>query len=462
MKRGDLILSTILVPTDYLMLILTAILIYYLRFNIFVNLRPVIYEIPFFKYLVISALVALVWLLIFIFNGFYLIRDSRNFWQEFSRVFTACSVGIFFILLFIFLKREFFSSRFIILAAWPCSIVLVLLGRTAVYYLRRQIFKHGKWLQHILVIGPEEKTRQISNFFAENPETGYVVEKTFPDFRSLDLYHSKKPEELLKIDEIVQIDSNALPQENQELVEFAAEHHLNFKYATNLYGASPKNTEVKMFFGRPIVEIKRTSLEGWGKIFKRTFDILVTLLILPFFFLLYLIIGILIKLDSEGPVIVKLERVGERGKKFKLYKFRSMVKDAHLMKQKLMTYNERADGPLFKLKNDPRITKFGKFLRKSSLDELPQLINVLKGEMSLVGPRPHEQEEVARYQKYHKRLLTIKPGMTGLAQISGRSILKFSEEANLDIFYIENWSPWLDLQILFKTIPVVLKKEGAV
>ena len=139
--------------------------------------------------------------------------------------------------------------------------------------------------------------------------------------------------------------------------------------------------------------------------------------------------------------------------------FRSMIKNAHKMKKEIMEQNERKDGPLFKIKNDPRITNLGKFLRKYSIDELPQLFNVLKGDMSLVGPRPHESEEVEKYKRGYKRLLNIKPGISGMAQVSGRSSLIFSEEAKLDIFYIENWSLFLDLIILIKTIKVIFKKE---
>ena len=133
-----------------------------------------------------------------------------------------------------------------------------------------------------------------------------------------------------------------------------------------------------------------------------------------------------------------------------------MIKDAHKLKEKLAKFNERK-GPLFKMKNDPRITRVGKILRRTSIDELPQLFNVLRGEMSLIGPRPHEPNEVARYQIWHKRLLNIKPGITGLAQISGRSDLSFDEEARLDIYYLQNWSFILDLEILIKTIPAVLR-----
>jgi len=166
---------------------------------------------------------------------------------------------------------------------------------------------------------------------------------------------------------------------------------------------------------------------------------------------LFVVIAFLIKWDSEGPVFKKLKRVS-KGREFYLYKFRSMVKDAEKFKKELLFLNERKDGPFFKIKNDPRITRFGKFLRKYHLDELPQLINVLKGEISLVGPRPHEPEEVETYKDKYKEVILAKAGITGLSQISGASLLPFKEEMRLDYKYIKNHSIWLDIKILFRTI----------
>lgn len=205
--------------------------------------------------------------------------------------------------------------------------------------------------------------------------------------------------------------------------------------------------------------------QTYKKFLKRFLDIVLSLILIILFLPLALVIAILIKLDSSGPIFADVpERVGENGKKFKMYKFRSMIVNAHYLlrtdKRFKKLYEEYQRGN-YKLKDDPRVTKIGRFIRKHSLDEIPQLFNVLKGEMSLVGPRPHEPEEVARYDRHQKQLLTIKPGITGLAQISGRSNLPFDEEAKLDIYYMENWSLSFDLQILIKTIPVVLGRRSA-
>ena len=194
--------------------------------------------------------------------------------------------------------------------------------------------------------------------------------------------------------------------------------------------------------------------------FKRLLDIVVSLSLLiglsPFF----LLVAILIKLESPGPVFFLQERVGMNQRRFKIYKFRSMVADAEEQRKNLETLNE-ADGPVFKIRNDPRITRVGRFIRKYSIDELPQLINVLRGEMSLVGPRPPIPAEVEQYTWDQRRRLSVKPGMTGLWQVSGRSDLSFKEWVELDLRYIDSWSIWEDFAILLKTFRVVIEGRGA-
>jgi len=203
-----------------------------------------------------------------------------------------------------------------------------------------------------------------------------------------------------------------------------------------------------------------------GNFVKRAVDITFTLAVavlgLPF----YLLIALLIKLTSEGPVLFVQERVGQDGRTFKFYKFRTMLVDnsdhAHrsfaedFIKGRLMSEDEKKDRRVFKLQNDPRVTSIGRFLRKTSLDELPQFINVLRGEMTLVGPRPPLAYELAHYKEWHRGRLAVKPGLTGLWQVSGRSTVPFDEMVMLDLYYIENWSLALDLKIIARTVPVML------
>lgn len=210
-----------------------------------------------------------------------------------------------------------------------------------------------------------------------------------------------------------------------------------------------------------IPALTRRAPDPLGTIFKKLFDFMVSLILAILFSPLFVIVGLLIKLCSDGPIFYVQQRVGFKGRVFDLYKFRSMIKDADRLKPKLLENNELKGDILFKIKKDPRITRLGKFLRKYSLDELPQLFNVLKGDMSLVGPRPPTIHEVEQYNHFHLERLSTKPGMTGLSQIRGRSDLPFHRWFRWDLWYIRNWSFGLDVQILLWTIPAVLKGKGA-
>jgi len=212
--------------------------------------------------------------------------------------------------------------------------------------------------------------------------------------------------------------------------------------------------------GIPLLGTREPVLRDWQVLFKRILDVLMASLGLLILSPLLLVIAVAIRLDSPGPVIFKQRRVGRHGAEFTCLKFRSMFCDAESKVCLLRDQNE-ATGPLFKMRNDPRMTRAGRFLRRTSLDELPQFWNVLRGEVSVIGPRPALPSEVKEYAPWHQRRLEVPPGITGLWQVSGRSDLTFDEMVLLDVYYIENWSPFLDLRILLKTIPTVILGSGA-
>jgi exopolysaccharide biosynthesis polyprenyl glycosylphosphotransferase len=214
------------------------------------------------------------------------------------------------------------------------------------------------------------------------------------------------------------------------------------------------------FCGLPTFHLKPLSLYGSNYWMKRSFDLAASFVISLVIFIPCLIISLWIKMDSPGPVFYTQERVGLRGKKFKLFKFRTMNSDADMHIERLKHLSDRA-GPVFKMKDDPRITRAGKFLRKYSLDEFPQIINVFLGDMSLVGPRPQVLWEAEHYDDTAKKRLRVMPGITGLWQVSGRAALSYEEMINLDIYYLENWSLGLDLKIMLRTLPAIFAKEGA-
>ena len=365
------------------------------------------------------------------------------------------------LILFIFLQRELFSSRFIIILAWALAILYLSIARIFIVLIRNTFFQKGWGLARVIVLGGSATRQVIVNEYKNNPRLGFKVVDVFYDLAKLQ--EIDKVQKLItdkKIDYIIQTDSTISKDQALDLLTFCQENHLSLKYVANLFQAQSLHLNLGSIAGLPLIEIQGTPLDGWGKVAKRIFDFVVSFVLLTVLSPLFLLLAFLVKFNSKGSVFVSLSRVGMKGKMFKMYKFRSMIKNAHELKAEMMKYNERSDGPLFKMKNDPRITSIGKILRRTSLDELPQLFNVLIGNMSLVGPRPHEPEEVLKYQKGYKKLLGIKPGITGMAQVSGRSNLLFAEEAKLDVFYIENWSLLLDMIILLKTPFIVIKKEA--
>jgi exopolysaccharide biosynthesis polyprenyl glycosylphosphotransferase len=459
MKKAEIIFSTILVPIDYILLVLAGLSAYGLRYSqIYTsNIREVVFSLSFDVYFQYVAMFSVAWVLIFALAGLYSMRPNRKLWDVLNRIFFGCSTGSLFLILFFFFSRELFSSRFIIIAAWVIAIVYISFSHIVIGMLQKVLYRKGIGMRRVFLVGGGSTGEMLAGEFKSNYRLGYKIVGWSLEVsgelvdKIKDLVHSDK------IDEIVQADPNLSREQTLALMNVANEYHLDFKYAADLLGARRFNFDIRAINGIPLVEIKKTPLDGWGRVVKRLFDIVGSSFALVLFSPIFLVLSILIKIDSKGPVIYRTERVGARGKKFNLFKFRSMIQGADKMKQDLMNNNERPDGPLFKMKNDPRITKIGKFMRRTSLDEFPNFWNVFIGNLSMVGPRPHEPEEVEKYEKHHRKLLNIKPGITGMAQVSGRSGLSFEDEVKLDTMYIETWSMWLDVIIVVKTPWVLLK-----
>lgn len=467
MKKIQLVFSIISLVLDYLLLVAAGLVAYSLRFTgLAQSVRPVIFELPLTSYAELVVWVALVWIVIFAFMGLYTTSHRQKAAQELAKIFVGCSLGLLAIILFIFWSREFFSSRFIILAAWLLSVIFVSAGRLFLRSLRRYLLKRNKGVTSVVLVGEDKTTNQLASLFHKQPVWGFRVVEKMP------VFDEDKATRLIRngLDEIFLTDPHIDRETRLRVLGFCTAHHLGFRYTADIFDARSHNVSFQTMGGIPIIEIKKTPLEGWGRVAKRIFDVAVSAVLIVFLVPLFFLIAAIVKLDSQGPAVVRLRRVGKQGKTFNIYKFRSMIKNAHLLKYdsrgkvrpELAALNERKDGPLFKSVADPRITRVGTFLRRFSLDELPQLWNVLKGDMSLVGPRPHEPEEVQWYQNSHIKLLAIKPGMTGLAQLSGRSTLTFEEETRLDTYYVENWSLVLDIQILLKTPFVVFGERTAI
>lgn len=459
MKKSDLQFGALLVPLDLIMLVAAGIGAYAVRYSrVYAQyVSEATVTISFHDYTRLVVIVAIGWMVIFGIAGLYRLRTYRSIWDEIGKIFLACSTGISAVVIFIFLNRELFASRFIVLAAWVLAVLFVSFGRLVARSIQRKRLQQGKGVHHVVIVGSNAIAQQLADEFASRPGLGFVVLERFMNFEpDKARLLSEMIQSGVAVDEILLADPNISHDQKYRLLDSINEHHVDFRYAADILGWLSNTTSVDTLAGIPLVEVKKTPLEGWGRILKRAFDIVVAALLLLILSPIFLVIAIWIKIDSPGSVFYASKRVGTRNSVFGLLKFRSMVVNAEKLKEQLLAQNERQDGPMFKMKNDPRVTRSGRFIRKWSIDELPQLWNVIRGEVSLVGPRPHEPHEVAQYQKHHKRLLDIKPGVTGMAQVSGRSDLVFEDEVRLDTYYIEHWSLWLDIKIMLQTPRAVL------
>lgn len=465
MKRTELVFNIFSIPTDAAMLLCAAVASFFLRQHQILISRPIRYELRLEEFLLVSAKLIPVLLVIFAVLGLYNLRGTRRFVSEFGRIVIGISLGLLFVLLLFFFDQQIFPSRYIILATWALGIAFVFLGRASLRLIQRWLFSHRIGLHKLVVIdGFQNHAKVIEDVF-KNPRYGYEVVAELP-------YDSTQTigrlEELFSrgaVDELLQANPAAPDEVNLKLVEFARGKGLSFSFVPNLFEAQRTSVELSNLKGIPVIALKNTPLDGWGQVAKRAFDIITSSLCLVLTAPVFVAVAIAIKLDSPGKVIYSAPR-GGRGRDFMFYKFRSMYShlsvgkdyggaEAEQVRQQLWQKNDRggASGPFLKIKDDPRVTRVGRFLRRTKLDEIPQFWNVLKGDMSMVGPRAHVLDEVERYRNRYRRMFSIKPGIFGMSQIAQASWpdLPFEEEIRLNTYYIENWSLWLDIKVLAKS-----------
>lgn len=456
MKRSELLFGIIRIPVDALAVAGALLLAYFLRlYNIdllpWVQLLDPARTLPDLPYYTNVFLIRGVLLFLLIAAGLklYLIRVTLGFFREEARIILTTIVWVGAIMgWFFFVRKQLFFSRILLLHATLFVVLFVSLGRMLLTLLQRALLRRGIGVRTVLSIGRHPLPAPVKQFLERDPRYRYIG-------------HSQGVMEHDHIDLILQTDPNS-SEETNFLIDFCRSHHIGYAFLPPVLIDVPHLLRMYRFGSVPVLRFYPTPLDGWGAVLKRTGDIFSSAVSLVALSPVFLLIALFIKLDSNGPIFYRSKRIGQgRTLPIMILKFRSMVKNADALKETLMDQSHRSDGPLFKIKDDPRITRFGKFLRRFSIDELPQLWNVLKGDLSLVGPRPHLPEEVQKYTDFQMRVFAVKPGLTGLAQISGRSDLKFDEEVRLDLQYIEEWSPWKDLWILWRTVRVVVRGEGA-
>lgn len=456
------------------MIFLGFALAYYVRYQL--EWGPPIYEEfyqPFASFLWIGLTLVGLLLVLFETRGLYRLPRGSGLLDTVSRVAGATTVGMAALIVLLYALQTFYT-RLMYAYAWLAIIVCVTLGRALVGAVRRWLWRQGIGAERVLVVGAGPLGQQIMRGIQRHPELGYFL-VGYVDETPLNTPASAQEEpprylgrpadialllEPCHIDEVIV----ALPSEAHATTLAVANQcrseGVDFRIAPDIYELSYDRVDIAELGGTPLIGLKEVAIRGWNLVVKRAMDIVLSILALLLGWPLFLIIALIIRLDSPGPIIFTQKRVGLRGRAFTVFKFRTMHERAEQEQERLAPLNE-ASGPLFKIRDDPRLTRVGRILRRTSLDELPQIFNILMGEMSWVGPRPGTPSEVARYETWQRKRLEVLPGLTGLWQTSGRSDLTFDDMVRLDIYYAENWNLWLDVVILLRTIPAVLSGRGA-
>lgn len=461
---------------DFLVLLAAFTAAYILRVQIH-NSRPLVSPIFAFDYLMMALTILPLWIIVFATLGLYSSRTYNRRLAEWGRIFVGTFIGILVVVGWEYITdKTFLPSRIAALYAFGASLVLVILGRELMRLLRTVAFRYGIGISRVLIIGHSDATEDIALALANTGKSGYHIvamatpKKYVPYRRGIthydDIETALKNIKAQRIDTIIQTDFEE-GQVNEKILSAAQINHTRYNFIPGKPEFYTGKNTIDVFLGYPMISVSQTPLIGWGAIAKRIFDVIVVLLFAPLWAPLYLITLLFQKILNPGPAYFLSPRLGRYGKPIQVYKFRSMLWK-YCGPDAIQIFQDMGRDDLAeeykknrKVMNDPRITGFGKFIRATSLDELPQLINVLRGDMSLVGPRPIIKDEQVFYQDQASLLFSVQPGITGLWQVSGRSDLSFRERVELELFYAQNWSFVLDIKILFKTVRVVLFGSGA-
>jgi exopolysaccharide biosynthesis polyprenyl glycosylphosphotransferase len=423
-------------------------------------------------YLAFSMLLGAGWMTCLQTGGAYEIRRISTGAREYQKVLRAGANLAGSVAIIAYLSGMLVARTFIAVVI-PIGIVLMIIGR---YVGRQRVHnkrKNGAWTSAILVVGTRESVAQLAQVTARNPQAGLVVVGACVEDAEVgsqiapgvtvvaDTTHAAVMAEQLGVDIVAVAGSGLGPRRIRELGWALEGSGRNMVMAPGLTGVAGPRVHVSPVEGLPLMWVDQPQFTGMRRIVKRCLDLIGATALIALAAPALLLLALVVHLSSRGPALYRSIRMGQDGQQIRVYKFRSMYRDAEQRRATLAEFNESEGGMLFKMRHDPRVTPIGRLIRKFSLDELPQLFNVLAGSMSLVGPRPPLPDEVERYDgRTHRRLL-VKPGMTGLWQVSGRSDLTWDESVRLDLYYVENWSLGLDLAIVARTVWAVLRSRGA-
>lgn len=467
------LLAAGLILSDGLMLFLALRLSYYIRFYT---------SLPVFRldvvpsestYQLLTLILIPTWLGVFAITGLYNRLIIMGGAREGSLVLTSSSIVLFLILASEFLIPGWYLARGWLLVAWVGVVTLTLAGRFFTRRCVRRLRRYGLFLSPALIVGANSEGWLLADQFTQQEYSGLriigfvddAVSPATPVYQQLKTLGTldaiDQLIEFYRIEELI-LASSAIsqPQLMSLFQKFGVSNRINLRMSSGLYQIIATGFELAEFANVPLIGIKRIRLTGLNSAMKLMVDYSLAILAILLLSPVLMLIAVLVRLDSPGSIIFRRRVMGVNGRQFNAYKFRTMVEDAdRLLEQQPDLKREFQKN--HKLKEDPRITRVGQFLRRTSLDELPQLFNVLRGEMSLVGPRMISPEEMAKYQQAGINLLTVKPGITGLWQVNGRSNVSYEERVQMDMYYIRNWSIFLDIHLLLRTIPAILSQQGA-
>lgn len=478
MKKIEQFLTIVQLPIDAIMIFVAFVVAYQARAQAIGF--PVVYIWPFEQYLQLALEMVPVWLIAFALAGLY--SGRRKTINEFGQIIAGASLGAMAVVLWVFVFRSDFFSRLIVFYIWVLAVIFTTIGRAIIGIIQANLHLLGARKKKLILVGKEDDNmisiiEQIKlNKSLNYNLVGIISDQTPAKIEGVELLGKTEDFEKIinktKPDEIITTDDNVNNEKLFFMMRTCQENEITFKAVPATAQVGARTLQFDAFAGIPIIEFKGTPFDSWGFVIKRIIDLIFSIIAIILLSPIMIVVAIIIKATSKGPVIYKNTRIGNKGE-FATLKFRTMFIDcctgaqyggsrAEEYENKLIETNNIKKGEaVYKIANDPRVTPIGNFLRKTSLDELPQFFNVFIGNMSLVGPRPHQPKEVKNYTPEQRKLLMIKPGITGLAQISGRSDLSFEEESRLDIFYLENWSVFLDISIILRTFTAVFRGKGS-
>lgn len=458
--------------TDIVLINLAFALAYVVRYQLELPTEPTFQD-PYNSYLGQQVLLTLLLVVNFYQNRVWRRRRGESWLDEIFRVAYATVTGIALMMAITFFFRPLAFSRLLLVWALVFVVLFISLARLLRRFILRMRYQKGASVDRVVIVGSGEAGRSVIRTLLARSDLGYQALGYLDDGtgeNNIGLGRIPHLGTMHDLARVLRTHGNthtvfiALPGEMHtqilRLVRICQDHNVHAQVVPDLFQMSLNRIEFNNMAGIPLFSVRDVGMSRAEQVLKRALDVALVLIVSVPALFLGAVIAIAIRLESAGPIFYTAERVGKNGRRFDMIKFRSMIVNADGQKAALREMNE-ASGPIFKIRNDPRLTEVGRIIRRLSLDELPQLWHVLKGEMSLVGPRPPLPDEVAEYQPWHLRRLEVKGGLTGLWQVSGRSDLTFDEQCLLDIYYIENWSLALDIRLILQTLPYLLSARGA-